>query len=319
MADPYQRDFRTIATNGVNLRVVVEGCGPLVILVHGWPQGWFLWRHVIGPLAAAGYQVAVPDQRGYGGSDAPPAIEDYDIVKLTGDIAGIATALGHEEFVVVGHDWGSLVAWNTALLHESRVRAVAGMSVPYFRYPPGALTSQASFGDQFWYMVYFQQPGVGESELDSDLRNSLLKIHWMLSADAPRGAFIQPKPSTAKLLDGVPEPTPLPTGMSEEDLDYMVGQYRRNGFRGPLNWYRNIDRNMAITPQLEGRAIVQPALFLAGERDVVLDFPGLGGEEVFGLVPNLRRRVIVPGAGHWIPAERPGEVTSELIEFLGTL
>ncbi|HKY89746.1 MAG TPA: alpha/beta hydrolase [Nevskiaceae bacterium] len=319
MADLYQRAFRTIESGGVKLRVAVEGKGPLVILLHGWPQGWFLWRHQIDPLVAAGYQVAVPDQRGYGGSDAPPAIEDYDIVKLTGDVANVATALGHERFVVVGHDWGSLVAWNTALLHEPRVRAVVGMSVPYFRYPVGTLTRQETFGANFWYMVYFQKPGAAEAELDRDLRRSITKIHWSLSAEAPKNIFVQPKPSTAKLLDGLPEPCPRPAGLSEADLDYIVAQYQRNGFRGPINWYRNLDRNMTITPQLEGRAIRQPALFVAGEKDVVLDFPGLGGEELWQLLPNLKRRVIVPGAGHWIPAERPAETTQALLDFLREL
>jgi pimeloyl-ACP methyl ester carboxylesterase len=168
-------------------------------------------------------------------------------------------------------------------------------------------------------MVYFQKPGVAEAELDRDLRKSITKIHWMLSADAPRNIFVRPMPSTSKLLDGLPEPCPRPSALSEADLDYIVEQYRRNGFRGPLNWYRNLDRNMTITPQLEGRPITQPALFIAGEHDVVLEFPGLGGEAVWQLVPNLRRRVIVPGAGHWIPAERPKETTQALLQFLGEL
>jgi pimeloyl-ACP methyl ester carboxylesterase len=311
-----ERAFREIQSNGIRLRVVVEGQGPLLILLHGFPQGWFLWRHQIDPLVQAGFQVAVPDQRGYGGSDALHAVEAYNLVELCKDVAGIADALGHEKFIVIGHDWGAPVAWNTALLHESRVRAVVGMSVPYFRFPIGGLTRQENFGDQFWYMAYFQTPGVAEREFESDLRGFILRTHWMLSGDAPEGLFFQPKPSTAKFLDGVPEHPPLPGGMSEADLDYIVAQYQRNGTRGPLNWYRNIDRSMQLTPQLEGRKIMQPALFLAGERDVVLKFPGIDPATIFEPVQQLRKAVIVPGAGHWVPAERPDVVNPELLAFL---
>jgi pimeloyl-ACP methyl ester carboxylesterase len=137
------RHFEMLKTNGVTLRTVVEGEGPLVILLHGWPQCWYLWRHQIDPLVDAGFQVAVPDQRGYGGSDRPTTIADYNIRTLAADIAGIAPALGHDEFAVIGHDWGCLVAWNTALLHEKTCRAVMGLSVPFWRVgaeainPPG--------------------------------------------------------------------------------------------------------------------------------------------------------------------------------------
>src|SRR5687768_7185970 len=157
------RDFRMIETNGIRLRTVVAGSGPLVILLHGFPQCWYLWRHQIDPIVQAGFQVAVPDQRGYGGSDRPEPIEAYNIIELTRDVVGLADALGHESFIVVGHDWGAPVAWHTALLYPKRVRAVAGMSVPYTRWPAGTMTRQEHFGDQFWYIVYFQAPGVAEA------------------------------------------------------------------------------------------------------------------------------------------------------------
>src|SRR5215470_62017 len=155
-----ERNFQLIKTNGITLRTVVEGKGPLVVLLHGFPQCWYLWRHQIDPLVDAGFQVAVPDQRGYGGSDRPEAIEAYNVIELTNDVAGLATALGHEQFIIVGHDWGAPVAWHTALLHPQRTRAVAGLSVPYTRWQAGTVTRQENFGDNFWYMVYFQKPGV---------------------------------------------------------------------------------------------------------------------------------------------------------------
>ncbi|QSJ18933.1 alpha/beta hydrolase [Nostoc sp. UHCC 0702] len=311
-----KRNFRTIETNGVRLNTVVEGEGPLVILLHGWPQSWYLWRHQIEPLVEAGFQVAIPNQRGYDGSDAPEEIEAYDILNLAGDVVGIADALGHERFIVVGHDWGAIVAWNTALLHEERVSAVVGMSVPYFRYPIGALTKQESFGDNFWYMVYFQKPGIAEAEFETDIRRSLRMIHYSISASAPEGLMLNPKPSTSGLLDGLIDPEQLPKGMTQEDLDYYVEQYKQSGFRGNLNWYRNLDRNIEITPQLSGKKISQPALFIAGEKDLVLQFPGMNLDAMTQLVPNLKGQVIVPGAGHWVPAEYPQEVNEALLGFL---
>jgi pimeloyl-ACP methyl ester carboxylesterase len=311
-----KRNFRTIQTNGIRLNTVVEGDGPLVILLHGWPQCWYLWRNQIDPLVEAGFQVAVPNQRGYDSSDAPEDIEAYDILNLTADVTGIADALGHETFTVVGHDWGAPVAWNTALLYEERVTAVVGMSVPYSRYPTGALTKQENFGDNFWYMVYFQKPGIAEAEFEQDIRRSLRMIHFNVSGSAPEGIVLTPKPSTSGFLDGLIDTEELPKGVTQEDLDYYVEQYEQSGFRGNLNWYRNIDRNMEITPQLEGKKISQPALFIAGEKDIVLQFPGVSLDTMTELIPNLKGQVVVPGAGHWVPAEYPQQVNKALLGFL---
>jgi pimeloyl-ACP methyl ester carboxylesterase len=315
-----QRNFQMIKTNGVTLRIVVEGSGPLVILLHGFPQCWYLWRHQIDPLVAAGFQVAVPDQRGYGGSDKPSLVEAYNIVDLSNDVAGLATSLGHERFIVVGHDWGASVAWHTALLHPKRVRAVVGMSVPYVRGVAGTMTRQENFGDNFWYMVYFQKPGVAETELEANVRKSLRMIYFSISGDAPEGIWFKPKRASAKFLDGLVDPPSLPSWLTAEDLDYYVAQYEQSGFRGPLNWYRNIDRNIEITPQLENAKIEQPAFFIAGKKDLVLSFAGgglLAAMDQF--VPNLRGKVIIEGAGHWVQAERPTPTNEALIGFLTTV
>src|SRR5215813_8183071 len=219
-----KRNFQLVETNGIRLRTVVEGKGPLIILLHGWPQCWYLWRRQIDPLVEAGFQVAAPDQRGYGGSDRPAEIEAYNIIELTNDVVGLAGALGHDEFIVVGHDWGAPVAWHTALLHPRRVRAVVGMSVPYARGRVGTMTRQENFGDNFWYMVYFQQPGVAEAEFETDIRKTLRTIYYMTSGDLLPEQRPAPKPATAKFLDGMTDPEQLPAWLTEADLDYYVAQ-----------------------------------------------------------------------------------------------
>lgn len=315
-----QRNFERIETGGVTLRCVVEGSGPLVILLHGFPQCWYLWRHQIDPIVAAGFRIAVPDQRGYGGSDAPGAVEDYDIVHLSGDVAGIADALGEDRFIVVGHDWGAPVAWHTALLHEERVRAVAGLSVPYVRGDtPQVMTRQEFWGDRFWYIVYFQTPGVAEAELERDIRRSLRLTYLAASADAKVDALLLEKPKSAGFLDGMVDIDPLPAWLTEEDLDYYDEQYKRNGFRGAISWYRNIERNHEITPQLAGKKISQPALFLTGSEDPVLKFPGDMLNAMDANFIDLRGKHVVQGAGHWLQLERPKEVTGHLVRFLKSI
>jgi len=192
-----------------------------------------------------------------------------------------------------------------------------GMSVPYFRGKAGVMTRQENFGDNFWYMVYFQKPGVAETELEADLRKSLRMIYFAASGDAPEGLWFTQKPSTAKFLDGLIDPPSLPSWLSQEDLDYYVAQYQQSGFRGPLNWYRNIDRNLELTPQLEGAKIEQPSFFIAGSKDLVLSFGGGGLLAAMDpWVPNLRGKVLIEGAGHWVQAEKPAPVNEALLGFL---
>ena len=195
------------------------------------------------------------------------------------------------------------------------------MSVPYVRPPVGSMTRQENFGDNFWYIVYFQKPGVAEAELEADVRRSIRTIHYSLSGDAPEHIWLQPnKPASAKLLDGLVDPPTLPSWLTPEDLDYYVEQFDKSGFRGPLNWYRNMDRNVEITPQLERAMIVQPAFFIAGKKDVVLAFADgalLAAMEPY--VPGLRGKVLIEGAGHWIQVERPNEVNQALLGFLKSI
>jgi len=310
-----ERNFETIKTNGVRLRVVVEGEGPLAVLLHGWPQCWFLWRHQIDPLAAAGYRVAVPDQRGVGGSDCPPGVEDYNILELCKDVVGLVDALGEEKAFLVGHDWGCIVAWHAALLYPHRFHCVLGMSVPYVRVEGDAWVNPPGREKEFWYIRYFQPPGRAEAELEADVRRSLSALYLSGSADAP-SALATPRPRDGGLFDQLPPEIPLPRGLSVQDLDYYVAQFERSGFRGGLNWYRNMGRNSALTPWLKEARIRIPAYFIAGEKDLVLSFaPGfLDAQDPW--FEDLRGKTLIPDAGHWLQQEQPEATTKAILAFL---
>ena len=309
-------ELRMVSTNGIRMRIADQGSGPLVLLLHGFPESWYSWRHQIGALAAAGFRAVAPDQRGYGGTDAPEAIESYDIRHLVDDAVGVLDALGERQAVVVGHDWGAPVAWHCALLRPERFRAVAALSVPYVGRAPARPLElfEAMAGGRFFYILYFQQPGAAERELEADVRATLRRLLYAASGDVREPMDFWQRPKTAKFLDGLPDPATLPSWLSEADLEYFVGEFRRTGFRGGLNWYRNFDRNWEITPELAGKSVAQPALFIAGERDGVLAMVPV--EAMKPVVPNLRKLLLLPGCGHWTQQERPAEVNAALIEFL---
>ena len=311
--------FQTIETNGVHLRTVVEGEGPLLILLHGFPQCWYLWRHQIDPLVEAGFKVAVPDQRGYGGSDAPKRVEAYDLVNLAGDVFGIAETLGYEEFIVIGHDLGAKVAWHTALLYPENCKSVVGLSVPYLRdSEPKLRIDPPGLENSFWYQRYFQEPGVAEEELEADIEKSLLAIYYTLSADTPDGTWMAQtaKPKDSAMIDALVIPESLPNWLTREDLNYYVEQFKKSGFRGALNWYRNIVRNTEIAPQLETAKIKQPAYFIAGSKDDVLKHIPGRIDLMDNWFEDLRGKTLIVGAGHWVQLEQPEKTTQVLIEFL---
>jgi pimeloyl-ACP methyl ester carboxylesterase len=315
--------FETIATNGVNLRCVVEGQGPLAILVHGWPESWYSWRHQIDPLVAAGYRVVVPDVRGYGGSDKPEPVDAYDMETLIGDVLGLMQHFGAARALLVGHDWGAPIVWNTTALYPERVSAVVGLSVPYA--PRGKISSialwQQIYAGRFFYQLYFQQPERPERELEADVRSTLRKVFYAASGDAPRGVFHTDKKPDAGLLDDLPDPKTLPGWLTREDLDYYVSQFQASGFRGPLNRYRNQERDWQRLTALTGARITRPACFIAGSRDSVLRFvPNVDlVENMKRWVDDLRICTLIEGAGHWVQQERPAEVNALLMRFLASL
>jgi pimeloyl-ACP methyl ester carboxylesterase len=292
---------RTVATNGIELRVVEHGSGPLVVFCHGFPELGFSWRHQVFALAEAGFRTLTPDMRGYGGSSRPERIEDYDMPTLCADLAGLLDAVGAEDAVFVGHDWGASVVWQFALLYPERVRAVAGLSVPAT--PRSKVAPLRIFrsrlGDDF-YMVWFQEPGVADAALAADVRRTLL-LDGVLNA----------RDLTAE-SGGTPPPW-----LSEAEADHYVGTFTETGFTGGLNYYRNLDRNWELSAELAGATIDCPSLFIAGSADPVIGFTPLA--RLGKILTDLRGTVILEGAGHWIQQERPDEVTAALLEFLRAL
>jgi pimeloyl-ACP methyl ester carboxylesterase len=308
---------RTLATNGVELRITEAGDGPPVILAHGFPELGYSWRHQLPALAAAGFHAVAPDQRGYGDSSRPEAIEDYDIVHLTDDLLGVLDDLGEERAVFVGHDWGSMVVWQLALLHPERVAGVVGMSVPFLPrgpLPPIELMRKA-FGDNFFYILYFQEPGVADADLARDPAATMRRMLAGLSGD-PVGPGLSglAEPDGRGFVDRLPEPDGLPAWLSQEELDHYVDVFARTGFTGGVNWYRNFDRNWELTPQLAGAKVTVPSLFIGGSRDPVLVMspPGI----MDGWLEDHRGTVLVEGAGHWVQQEKPDEVNEALLSFL---
>jgi pimeloyl-ACP methyl ester carboxylesterase len=315
-------EHRTVDVNGIRLHIAEEGEGPLVVLLHGFPESWHSWRHQFGPLAAAGFRVVAPDQRGYGASDHPEDVSAYSILHLVGDVVGLVHALGEERAFVVGHDWGAPVAWHTALLRPDVVRGVAGLSVPppFRGERPPLQTMQERFGGHF-YWNYFNLPGVADAEFGADPRSALRRLPVGASGDGEGGGRYEQAlvtdPERGWLAD-MPEPEELPGWLTEQDLDELTESYAK-GFTGALNWYRNLDRNWELTAPWHGARVTPPALYLYGDRDLVPAFPGTPEliERLPELMPNLvRDPVLLPGCGHWTQQERPDEVNAALVDFL---
>ena len=264
--------------------------------------------------------MAAADVRGYGGSHKPEPIEAYSIKEMCTDIAGLIDGLGEKQAVLVGHDWGAPIVWNTSLLFAEKVRAVAGLSVPYAgRGPmPRIELFRNLYKDQFFYQLYFQEPGVAEAEFEADVRTSLRKIYYSASGEGRKAGPRPKKPADAKFLDGLADPNPFPDWLSAADLDYYVEQFEQSGFRGPLNRYRTAELDFAQQEEIANRKIEQPAAFIAGELDPVLAFiPGVDLVEVMRQhVADLRLVRIIDGAGHWVQQERPAEVNAALATFL---
>jgi pimeloyl-ACP methyl ester carboxylesterase len=296
-----------------------QGSGPPVLLLHGFPELAYSWRHQFEPLAKAGFQVVAPDQRGFGDSSRPERVEDYDIERLASDAAAILDAVGGPA-VVIGHDWGAPVAWHTALRYPDKVRAVGSLSVPHARRgsSPPLEAMRAAAGPEFiHYIDYFQTPGLAEAEFESDVRSSLLGFLWSISGDAPREERFRPIPRGGRFIDSFRAPSSLPSWLSEQDLGVYVEAFRKTGFRGGLNWYRNVDRNWQLTADLAGAVVKQPAFFITGSRDPARNPAAI--ERLPELVPNLRLSRVLEGCGHWTQQERPHEVNACLVEFLRSL
>jgi pimeloyl-ACP methyl ester carboxylesterase len=314
--DLQQRD---VSANGIRIHFAEQGTGPVVLLCHGFPEGWYSWRRQLAALAAAGYHAVAPDMRGYGRTDAPGEISAYSLFDIVGDMIGLVSVLGVKQAVIVGHDWGANIAWHAALFRPDVFPAVAALSVPFRQRgpaPPLDMLRRAGLLTHYWF--HFQEPGVAEAEFERDPRAALRRVLYSISGDAPpetKRLTLEPgKGWLANTLD----PEQLPAWLTDADLDHMTAEFSRSGFRGGLNWYRNIDRNWELTAPWAGASIRQPALFIAGSEDPVIS-SGSGAAAVQALpvtVPGLTRTLLIDGAGHFIQQERPQLVNDALVEFL---
>jgi pimeloyl-ACP methyl ester carboxylesterase len=292
---------RQLALNGIELHVAELGSGPPVVLCHGFPELWYSWRHQLPALADAGYRALAPDLRGYGDSSIPTDIEAYDVLSVCGDLVGLLDELQEERAIFVGHDWGATVVWTLALAHPERVSAVAGLSVPFAPRAPAPPVEilRRRLGEDF-YIVWFQKPGVADEALARNVRRTLTTSRvW-----------------TSDWAEGDEQPQ-RPDWLSEEELGVYVDTFERTGFSGGLNYYRNIDRSWELTEHLAQRRVGQPAFFLAGSRDPVQRF--MNADAMDDWCTELRAKVTVEGAGHWVQQERPAEVNEALLRFIGEL
>jgi pimeloyl-ACP methyl ester carboxylesterase len=315
---------RMIETNGIHMHIAEQGQGPLVILCHGFPELGYSWRHQLPALAEAGFHAVAPDQRGYGRTDRPEPIEAYNIFQLVGDMVGLVHALGEERAVIAGHDWGAPVAWHAALLRPDIFHALILLSVPYAGRSWGGIRPTEAMkkmaGDRQFYILYFQEPGKAEKELEADVRGTMLKSFYTLSGDPPpekRWAFLFAKDQ--KFIDTSHMPDTLPAWLTEPDIDIFTEAFERTGFRGGLNWYRNIDRNWELTPFLNGARIHQPSLFVAGELDGVIAMNRGAFENLEKAMSGLKCKILIPGAGHWVQQERPREINDLIVGFLSDI
>ena len=320
-----ETSHRFIETNGIRMHLAEAGTGPLVVLCHGFPESWYSWRHQLPALAEAGFHAVAPDMRGYGQSDRPEPIDQYTLLHLVGDMVGLLDALGAEHAVIAGHDWGAPVAWHAALSRPDRFRGVVGLSVP-FR-PRGAVRPTSAMpqtDDAFFYQLYFQEPGIAEAEFERDPRASLRTMLYSGSGDAPRrelgtaGDAVGMVSRQGGFLSGMVDPASLPGWLGEDDIDFYAAEFAHSGFKGGLNWYRNIDRNWELLAPFAGARVTVPALYIAGDRDLVVHFRGMDQllRNLTNFIPQLRQTIMLPGCGHWTQQERAAEVSAAMIDFL---
>ena len=307
---------RTISANGIELFVLEQGEGPLVLLCHGWPELSYSWRHQIPAIAEAGFHVVAPDMRGFGRTSAPAEIDAYSIFDTVGDMVALVAALGENRAAIVGHDWGAPVAWHAALFRPEMFSAVAGLSVPPpYRGRGRPLDTLRESGITNFYWQYFQTPGVAEAEFERDVGLTMRTLLGRGFSDPAASLFVE----DGKGFLGNPQADrALPDWLGEADLAFFSKAYEKSGFRGGLNWYRNLNRNWELTAPWQGAQIHQPSLFIAGAKDSVVT--GLIGAkritELKRVLPNLRQKLIIDGAGHWVQQERADEVNAALIAFL---
>ena len=305
-------DPRMIQTNGINMEVFEQGEGFPVVLAHGFPELAYSWRFQIPILAEAGYWVIAPNQRGYGETDKPQAVEAYDIRHLCGDMAGLMDVFDIKKAIFVGHDWGGPVVWNMPLLYPDRVTGVVGMSVPFS--PRGKVDPvvrlEQIFGPEHYIVHFNRKPGVADAAFAANPRrffNNLFRKRVLAGQKA--GPSTQQPSYNVSLMNMVnatnPRGEPL---MSNEEMNVFVEAFAKGRFTGPINWYRNITRNWEMSADLPQRIDI-PCGMIYGKYDVVPK-----GGDLSQYVPNLE--IITLECGHWIQQEKPDEVNAFLLSWL---
>ena len=314
---------RMIDTPTGQLSVHIEGSGPLILCVHGWPEHSWSWRHQVAHFSKQGYTVAAMDVRGYGDSAAPAEIEPYALKNLAADTAAVIDALGDAPAILFGHDWGAPITYSTALLYPEKVRAVAGMSVTYTPASDVSLLDLMKMvhAGKFFYMIYFQAEGVPEAEFGADPRAALRKIYYSISGESLADGLTMEKPEDAKMLDGLVDPDPFPAWLTEKDLDIYVEAFAKSGWHGPFNRYRALDLDHKYSEPVRGKNLSMPTCFIGGEKDPVRNFvPGVDIYEMAGAAcDDFRGTTIIPGVGHWVQQEAPEATNAALDKFLADL
>ena len=312
---------------GIALDVIDAGDAdaPVVVLAHGFPESSYSWRHQIAPLVDAGYRVLAPDQRGYARSSAPREVAAYRSDRLAADLVALLDDVGADDALFVGHDWGALLTWDLARFHPDRVRGLVNVSVPFTPWPvPPTELFRATYGDRFFYMLYFQQVGPPEAEFDADPREAMRRWLWVGSAEGYRlpsavddlvplegNGFFDAVLAEQEIPDG------LPDWIDDSDLDVYADQFAASGFFGPVSWYRNLDADHTLTKDLP--APMMPTAFIGGDRDMVIAHRMEYVDSMHSTLPDFRGSTIIEGAGHWTQQEKPVEFDAALIAALRTV
>jgi pimeloyl-ACP methyl ester carboxylesterase len=309
---------RSVEVPGGRIHLVEQGEGPLVLLVHGFPESWYSWRHQLPAIAGAGFRAVAVDVRGYGRSSKPSAVDGYRMLAHVADNVGVVHALGERSAVVVGHDWGSPIAANSALLRPDVFTAVGLLSVPYT--PRGGRRPSEVFeaigGAEEFYVSYFQEPGRAEAEIEPDVRAWLAGVYAALSGDtrpSPEAGNVFLIPPGGRMSDRFPRGV-RPGWLSEADLDVYADEFEHSGLTGALNRYRNVDRDWEDLAAWDGQPVTQPSLFIGGELDAV--WLKAAFEAFPRTLPGLVGSHILEGCGHWIQQERPEQVNRLLTDWL---
>jgi len=345
-----------VDANGQRLHLVHGGDGPLVLLVHGFPESWYSWRHQLPVLADAGYHVVAISGRGYGRSSQPTEASAYRITELVADCVDVVHALGKSTATIIGHDWGAQVAWAAAWMRPDVFRAVAAMGVafggrslltlpgPYRNtagdIPPSAAERTIGGPNLVFYREYLATPGAPEREIEQDVTSWLRDAYYSYSASAPQPPHVRdaaaPEQTDETLLELIRgtaacippggkwrdrflrAPRPLPAWLGEDVMDFYIAEFERTGLTGALNWYRNRDLNWELLAPYEGTPVCVPALYIEGDRDPATILLKDAVVRMRTRVPELSTRTI-PNCGHWIGEEQPDHTNDALLGFLGAV